>query len=197
MKTIILLTGLYLLLFQSCTNLPKEKVAMNRQRLFSSERKFSKDSLAHAEKPEFDDNDWRTLDIPHNWSIEDLPNQTPDSIIGPFSKASDGGNLMGYSIGGIGWYRKHFMLDQEDQGKQVTVVFDGVMTESDVWINGHHLTILLHQRFWMFVIVSECWYWRKYLMRGKKQDDLLFYTLKISLLRKSEFFVLGKVSLNL
>ena len=42
-------------------------------------------------------------------------------------------------LGGIGWYRKSFALARADQGKQVSIRFDGVYMDSDVWINGRHL----------------------------------------------------------
>lgn len=112
---------------------------MKRQRLLNSEWKFIKDSLAGAENPNYDDSGWRTLDLPHTCSIEDLTDQISDSVVGPFSKASEGGSHMGYSAVGTGWYRKHFALEKEDQGKLFKIVFDGVMQESDVWLNGHHL----------------------------------------------------------
>lgn len=78
--------------------------------------------------------------MPNDLSIDELPHQTPDCIIGPFSKASEGGSFMGYSVGGTGWYRKHFILDRADNGKLVKVSFDGAMMESALWINGLHLT---------------------------------------------------------
>jgi beta-galactosidase len=78
--------------------------------------------------PEFDDRQWRTLDVPHDWSIE-----------GDFSKdhpSSPGGGAL---PGGIGWYRKSFVLAEEDKDKQVFIDFDGVYQKSEVWINGQYL----------------------------------------------------------
>ena len=60
--------------------------------------------------------------------------------IGPFdTHASPGGKDTGYVLGGIGWYRKVFALPAADQGRQVSIRFDGVYMNSDVWINGHHV----------------------------------------------------------
>lgn len=42
-------------------------------------------------------------------------------------------------MGGTAWYRKHFTLGKEDQDKLVTLLFDGVYMDADVWINGNHL----------------------------------------------------------
>ena len=47
---------------------------------------FTKDSVTNAEQTDFNDSKWRKVDLPHDWSIEDLPNQTTDQIVGPFSK---------------------------------------------------------------------------------------------------------------
>lgn len=125
-------------LFQSCTSNP-EQIAENRQRSFDNGWKFVKDSLTGVENPDFDDSNWRTLDLPHDWSIEDLAGSQTDDQIGHFSKASSGGWATGYALGGTAWYRKHFTLKKEDKDKLVQILFDGVMTESDVWLNGKHL----------------------------------------------------------
>jgi beta-galactosidase len=133
------LFGIGLFLFQSCTTFNTEQIASNRQRSFNSDWKFIKDSLKGAEASGFDDSKWRTLDLPHDWSIEDIAASQTGEHIGPFSKVSTGGFLTGHTLGGTGWYRKHFTLEPKDKGKVIKVLFDGVMTESDVWLNGKHL----------------------------------------------------------
>jgi len=90
-----------------------------------------------AEYTRYDDSDWRVLDLPHDWSIEDLTDQHPDSAIGPFSRQSPGGMSTGHVVGGTAWYRKAFVLDEQDSGQSVYLRFDGVYMESEVWINGH------------------------------------------------------------
>jgi beta-galactosidase len=93
------------------------------------------------ESPQFDDSTWRTVDVPHDWSIEDLPAQSGPSKplpIGPFDRNAEGGTATGFSVGGEGWYRKHFRLQAPASGR-VEVLFEGVYMASDVWINGHHL----------------------------------------------------------
>ena len=101
--------------------------------------KFYKGDLTGAEIPGFDDSQWRTLDLPHDWSIEDLPDQKEGEVVGPFDKKSIGLFYTSYTIGGTGWYRKSFIVDKSDQGKEFSIYFDGVYMESDVWINGHYL----------------------------------------------------------
>ncbi len=109
----------------------------DRSRLFDADWRFIKDSTVDASFVTFDDSKWRTVDLPHDWSIEDLPNQS-DSVVGPFTTKSVGTTATGYTVGGIGWYRKHFTLNNIT-GKKVSIYFDGVYMNSDMWINGHHL----------------------------------------------------------
>ena len=56
-------------------------------------------------------------------------------VVGPFSPESPGGTATGYTLGGTGWYRKHFVLGAETLGKRVAIEFDGVYMDSDVWLN--------------------------------------------------------------
>jgi len=111
--------------------------AQRIHKLFDASWKFHLGDVTNASHENFDDQHWRTLDLPHDWSIEDLPNQS-DSVIGPFSAKSVGATATGYTVGGIGWYRKHFSLGNT-ANKKVTIYFDGVYMNSDVYINGHYL----------------------------------------------------------
>lgn len=89
--------------------------------------RFSPGDEPDAARPAFDDTTWRTLDVPHDWSIE-----------GGFSPPPSGDNNGGYFSHGIGWYRKTFALPQMPAQK-VVVEFDGVYMNSEVWINGNFL----------------------------------------------------------
>lgn len=97
---------------------------------FSKEWKFNLGDVSDAKEPTFDDSKWRSLNLPHDWSIE-----------GEFSEKNpatpDGGALPG----GIGWYRKQFSLNETEKNKTVFIDFDGVYRNSEVWINGHYLGI--------------------------------------------------------
>ncbi len=92
----------------------------------TSDWTFHKGDVPGAEKTTFDDSRWRTVSVPHDWSIE-----------GPYSEQWASGT--GYLPGGIGWYRKTFQLDAEANGKSVFVEFDGIYCNSEVWINGYSL----------------------------------------------------------
>ena len=88
--------------------------------------RFHLGDVLGANNPDFNDNDWRLLNVPHDYSIE-----------GEFNARNASGT--GYLPGGIGWYRKEFTLPDTDKNKHVEIQFDGVYENSEVWINGHYL----------------------------------------------------------
>lgn len=114
-------------------------ILSGRKISFDDQWKFKKGKETNAKEVKFNDSDWRKLDLPHDWSIEDLVETPNDSIIGPFSKKAVGKNATAFTVGGTAWYRKHFVLDKTSVGKKVYIQFDGVYMNSDVWINGHHV----------------------------------------------------------
>lgn len=68
---------------------------------------------------------WRTLNLPHDWSLEFA-----------FDKTSPTGTGGGALRGGMGWYSKVFELPEADKGKQFSIMFEGVYCRSTVWLNG-------------------------------------------------------------
>lgn len=106
----------------------------NRNRLLNDDWRFVRDSLVGAEAVRFDDSSWKTVDLPHDFSLEPLP--ADPNTLGPFSRETKGGRSVGYLPGGTGWYRKAFTLDKADVGKAVSLVFDGAYMQTDVWVNG-------------------------------------------------------------
>lgn len=104
---------------------------VNAQRItqsFDKDWRFFKGDEKGAEQTTFADATWRSLDVPHDWSIE-----------GPYDRANTTSRGGGYLPSGVGWYRKTFSVDDSYTNKKVFIEFDGVMANSDVWINGHHL----------------------------------------------------------
>jgi beta-galactosidase len=130
--------GSLLIGLASCNRHTKPEVPA-RTVSFDEGWRFLKDSITGAEDPAFNDSGWRSLDVPHDWSIEDLPGQNGVDIIGPFDKSAIDKMSSGYTVGGTGWYRKTFTLGNDGAGKLAFVQFDGVYLNSDVWINGTHL----------------------------------------------------------
>ena len=131
----LILCLLGILIQTSCT--VKKNPA--RENNFNTDWQFIRSDISGAENPGFDDSDWRSLDLPHDYSIEDLPEKAGVKQIGPFSEESSGGASTGHVMGGTAWYRKHFVLDKADEGKSILILFDGVYMNADVWINGNHL----------------------------------------------------------
>ena len=82
----------------------------NERRIrFNDDWRFFKGEAAGAESPGYDDAQWRTLALPHDWAIE-----------GPFDRANNA-NTGGLPVAGTGWYRKHFVLPGDAQGRQFSV----------------------------------------------------------------------------
>lgn len=98
--------------------------------------KFIRDSIPGAEDPSFDDSRWKTVDLPHDFSMENFSDKDTSGHIGPFSKASEGGIATGHVKGGTGWYRKHISVDNDLKSKEVNLCFDGVYMIANVWVNG-------------------------------------------------------------
>lgn len=90
--------------------------------------RFHLGDVPAAQGPDFNDAHWQSLDVPHDWSIA-----------GPFDENNPTGGAGGFLPAGVGWYRKQFRLPESASGRRVVVEFDGVMANSDVWINGHPL----------------------------------------------------------
>lgn len=95
---------------------------------FNKDWRFQLSDVAAAKDSAFQDVHWRKLDVPHDWSIE-----------GPFDEHNPAGVGGGALPGGIGWYRKTFYVDEKHRDQLVSVLFDGIYRNSEVWINGHYL----------------------------------------------------------
>lgn len=90
---------------------------------FNYDWQFSLGDTPEAVSPSYDDSSWRTLNLPHDWSIE----QDFDSSIPA---------AMGKLPAGIGWYRKTFTVPEEFKDKEVYINFDGAYMNSSVYLNG-------------------------------------------------------------
>lgn len=92
--------------------------------------KFLLGDPAGAEAPSFADSSWRSVDLPHDWSIEGAPDQK--------NATGSGG---GFFPAGIGWYRRNFTAPESWTGKHVSVEFDGVASNATVYLNGQKVGI--------------------------------------------------------
>jgi beta-galactosidase len=82
----------------------------------------------------FDDSQWRTLDLPHDWAVE-LPFQNDPAL------RSKGFYPLGkkYPATSVGWYRRVFELPAEDKDKRITVEFDGAYRETMLVFNNFYI----------------------------------------------------------
>lgn len=93
---------------------------------FNESWKFYLGDASGADGEQFDDSAWKNVDLPHDYSIDQ-----------EYTTAGEAES--GYKLGGIGWYRKNFKVDESLKGKSIRIDFDGVYMDSTVWINGHRL----------------------------------------------------------
>ena len=105
-----------------------DEILSQRKQAFNSGWKFQFGEQPKALDADFDDITWKSVKLPHDWSIA-----------GPIEKSNPSGHQGGFYPTGIGVYRKTFDFNEAWVDKQVSITFDGVMCNSDVWINGHHL----------------------------------------------------------
>ena len=117
-----------LMLLGACSSSPL--VSPRERSDFNADWRFHLGDGLQAAQPGFADNDWRVLDLPHDWAIE-----------GDFSQENPSGTGGGALPGGVGWYRKTFSVDKADAGKIFRIEFDGVYMNSEVFINGVSLGV--------------------------------------------------------
>ena len=80
--------------------------------------------MQEAQDPMLDDSGWRTVSIPHDFGIEGAPTRLARSTVG-------------YQRTGSGWYRKRLDIPTSWEGKRIVLNFDGVMAESEVYVDGN------------------------------------------------------------
>jgi len=124
-NTLKLLT-FFILPALSCTTIDRnDQDTIKRNQLFDFDWKFIQEDVSDASTVTFDDSNWRKLDLPHDWSIEgNLDKNNPSGVPG------------GYFPTGIGWYRKSFMVSNAWKDKRVSIYFEGVYMNSEVFVNG-------------------------------------------------------------
>ena len=72
-----------------------------------------------------DGGEWRSVRVPHDWSIESVPNKDAPS-----------GKAWGFYAGGKGEYRRTFDIAEADLAKHLELAFDGVFRFAEVYVNG-------------------------------------------------------------
>lgn len=90
--------------------------------------RFSLSDNTEAKNSSFDDKSWRTVTIPHDWSVESN-----------FQRDAATGHEGGYLPAGTGWYRKVINMPKTWVGKSIMLSFDGVYQDSKVFVNGEQV----------------------------------------------------------
>lgn len=113
------------------------QVSFGDASLFNDQWLFNQGDESAAVNSDFDDQKWRKLDLPHDWSVEGRLSPTLASCTG-------------YLPAGIAWYRKHFTLTDgkisdtvltKDANARTYIYFEGVYNRSEVYLNGHLLGV--------------------------------------------------------
>src|SRR5277367_300740 len=95
---------------------------------------FAKSGEFEFSTDKFDDSKWRQLNLPHDWAVE-LP------FVRDEEQNSHGYKPLGrrYPETSIGWYRRTFDIPKEDEGRRITVEFDGAFRSALVFLNGYFI----------------------------------------------------------
>ncbi|QNA42661.1 glycoside hydrolase family 2 TIM barrel-domain containing protein [Lacibacter sediminis] len=123
MKRIKILSTIVALCFTSFLFAQQSNEQIRVNQLFNFGWKFKAGDIPNAQSISFDDTDWRKLDLPHDFQIEQ-----------PWDSTANRGR--GFKTNGIGWYRKTFKANESWKGKRVLLDFEGIMLHGDVWVNG-------------------------------------------------------------
>jgi beta-galactosidase len=116
--------------------------AQNREATFAKSGAFPPVTRAN-----FDDSQWRAIDLPHDWAVE-LPFEKGPAVLdkdgkptGHYELPDHGAKPIGrdFPDTSIGWYRRVFDIPATDEGKRISVEFDGVFRHAMVMFNGHYI----------------------------------------------------------
>lgn len=119
---------LFVLALAGCTSTPPRGMSPRAIERLDDGWRFVRADAAAAAEPSFDDSAWQTVTLPHDWSIA-----------GPFAATNPTGGAGAFLPSGVAWYRRTFTVPPTSAGRRVYVELDGVMENSDVWINGQLL----------------------------------------------------------
>lgn len=111
-----------------------EKKPTPREQSFDEGWLFHRGDIIEGERSDLDDSQWRLVNLPHDWSIENIPGTNSPFTADAITEVSGG-----FTVGGTGWYRKHFYVDTAEKGKCIVVAFDGIYMNADIWVNDRHV----------------------------------------------------------
>lgn len=139
---------------------------LREERALTDDWKFLRGDPAGAEQPSFDDAGWRSVDLPHDWSIEDLPPRDEDPLYAVVSLVpgqwrlrfgdsegwketslddsswrkvdtpDDWGDYGSVARKGVAWYRRHFTIPEDAAGKRVFIELGRIHTTDETYVDG-------------------------------------------------------------
>jgi len=119
----IIMTGLGVFEFSACLNAAGKPPVVRMEINIDKGWKFSKGNFTGAELPGFDDSGWKTIDVPHDWRINEEFNENNP-------------RYNGYLPTGMGWYHKELDIQPDYSKGRIYMEFEGVFRNCTVWING-------------------------------------------------------------
>ncbi len=127
-KTVFINLVMVLMMITACNKRVESELEARKVEKFTSQWKYNAGDIENGFASDLNDSAWQVLDLPHDWSIDE-----------PYNIDNPGGPGTKFMIGGIGWYRKSFVVPETYNNKRVEITFDGVYQNSSVWINGNLL----------------------------------------------------------
>ena len=104
--------------------------------------KFSKGNPPNAMLPNFDDSNWQTVTVPHDWAIYGPFDKEVDKQIVAIEQNNEKiasektGRTGALPYIGEAWYRTKFSLPNFNNKSKVLIAFEGAMSEPEVYLNG-------------------------------------------------------------
>ena len=125
---IVVAFGIFCPFVQAETSFERAHYSIN-----TSEWKFKRAEVPKGHEIGFDDGDWLTVTIPHDYN-GGSDGVHKDVFKGRFDFDNDTDRRLMYK--GPGWYRTRFVIDKKYEGKRIFIEFEAVSLEATVWVNG-------------------------------------------------------------
>ena len=106
--------------------------------------KFTREDSKEYSATDYNDSQWQSVRVPHDWAIYgpfSINNDKQNVAItqdGQTEAMEHAGRTGGLPFVGTGWYRIKFEVPDYEEGKSCRLIFDGAMSNADVYINGQH-----------------------------------------------------------
>lgn len=112
------------IIFGTTISCNRKQDSITRKQLFDLNWKFCQGNISGAYQVDFNDQLWRNLDLPHDWSMDaELTKMSSEYLADSISAK-------------IGWYRKHFTIPEDWTNKNIVIDFEGICDQSEIFVNG-------------------------------------------------------------